>query len=115
MTARRCTALSFRSPAIIARRGGRGIGERADPAAANYSAAESPERVQDHGDVDRLLEERPEDGLDVAERGEHHGDETEPDAGDDALAGDRQRPPADADGVAHPVDPVDEDDRVGGL
>ena len=42
-------------------------------------------------------------------------DETEPDAGEDALTGDGERPSSDPQGVDDPADPVDEDDRVRGF
>ena len=66
-------------------------------------------------DVDRLLEECAVHGRDEAEGGEAHGDQAEPDAGEDALPGDGERPPSDPHGVGDPADPVDEDDRVRGL
>ena len=79
--------------------------------------AQGAQGVEDHGDVDALLQERADDRREVAERRRTPmRDEAQADAGEHALAGDaRARGAPIADGVGDPVDPVDDDDGVGGL
>ena len=52
------------------------------------SASECSQRVEDHGEVDRLLEERAGDGRQVADCRDAHGGEAQAHSGEDALAGD---------------------------
>ena len=75
------------------------------------SVCERAQRVQDDGDVDHLLQQGSLHGREVAGCGEAHGDQRERDAGEDALACDVERAPADPDRVGDAVDAVDEDRR----
>ena len=76
-------------------------GLRAPP---DVSAAEGAQGVEDDRYVDPLLEQRAEHRLDEAESREAHGDSAQAHPDEDALAGDVERPAADADGVPHAVD-----------
>jgi len=62
-----------------------------------------PQRVEDHGDVDRLLGQRAGDGRQPAEGGKPHGDTGHSEACGNALQCDGARPLGDDDGVGSQV------------
>ena len=74
-----------------------------------------PQRVQDDGDVDELLEERTPHGRQVAEGGDDHGAERQADADDDALEGDAAAAAGDDERFAEPVETIDGEYDVGGF
>ena len=78
------------------------IGHRARPPAAQHA-----QRVQDHRDVDRFLQQRAGHRRQPAERGGQHGKAGQAHPRDDRLQRDPTRAPGDADRLGHPVQPID--------
>ena len=82
---------------------------------ARARVLERPQRVEDHGDVDDLLQRRAPCRRQVAEGGGDHRDERHADAGQHAFDRDAAGAPGDHDGLAEAVEPVDREHDVGGL
>ncbi len=78
-------------------------------------SAQRPQRVENHAQVNHLLEQRAGHRRQRARRGEAHRDEGQPHPDQHALPRDRERATPGVERVRDPVDAIDGDDRVGGL
>jgi hypothetical protein len=77
--------------------------------------AQRTQRVEQHGEVDHLLEERTPGGGQVPGCGDAHGHQRQADAHDHALARDAARAAGDDHRIAEAVEPVDGQHDVGRL
>ena len=75
-------------------------------------AGERPQGVEDDGDVDRLLHERPPRRRQRTEGGGDHRDDGQPDADEGALTGDPPRTPAGYQRLAQSLQAIDHQDHV---
>ena len=71
------------------------------------------QRVQDHRDIDELLQERTPDRGQVAKGSHDHRRERQADPDDHALVRDTPAAARDDDGFAEPVEAIDSEDDVG--
>ena len=78
-------------------------------------AAERPQRVEDDGDVDRLLQQGAGHRRQAPGGGEEHRRERQAHADDHALQGDGARAPRDLHRLGEPAEMVDGEHDVGGL
>jgi sulfoxide reductase heme-binding subunit YedZ len=81
-------------------------------------AGSSPQRtqgVEDHRQIDHLLQQRPGDRRQIAECGDHHRGDAQAHPDQHTLAGDRERAPTRVHRVGDAVDAVDHDHRIGRL
>ena len=74
--------------------------------------AERPQRIENDGDVDRLLYERPCNGRHITECRGRHRCTRKRHTYDDALHGDGARAPSDYNRLRNAIEPIDEDDDV---
>ena len=79
------------------------------------AAAQRAQRVEDHRDVDALLQQRAERGREQAERGDHHRRQRHRHARQRALHGDPPGAAGDLHRVGEPVEPVGGEHHVGRL
>ena len=92
-----------------------GLGPAGDPDRDVHAAAQGAERVEDDDDVDGLLEDRSGDDRQQPEAAATIATIDIPIPSDDALDGDRARPPGDLDRLGQAIESVDGDDDVGCL
>jgi hypothetical protein len=91
------------------------VGRDPRPSARTAVAGQRPQRVQDHRDVDRLLDDRPPDGREQPGRAEPHPDEGQRHPREHALRRDPARTAGDPHRLGEPVEPVHDQDDVGRL
>ena len=76
---------------------------------------ERAQRIEDHGNVDQLLKDGGRHRHQPAERRRQHGQHRKSHPDDDALDGDVPGSPRDHDRLADPIEPVGENDHIGGF
>ena len=74
-----------------------------------------PQRIEDHGHVDRLLQKRAPDRRQVPGGGHAHRHEREADAEDHTLAGETKRPSCDGETLGQPIESIDDEHHIGDL
>ena len=78
-------------------------------------AAQGAQRVEDHGDVDALLQQRTGGRWQPSDRGNGHRGQRQAHADDGALHGDAPRPAGDVHRVGEPVQPISGQYDIGGF
>ncbi len=76
------------------------------------SVGQRTKSIENHGDVDHLLEKRPLHRRDQAERSAAHRYQAEADPEENALERDPERSPTDRDGACNPVDAIEHDNGI---